>query len=73
MTRRQSDESVERIIEEMREASHDRFASEPGSQEHLEAIDEELALDRDLDEVINERSSMAPGPIKAWTGNPERS
>jgi len=57
----------------MREASHDRFASEPGTQEHLEAIDEEIALDRDLDQVINERSSMAPGPIEASTGNLERS
>jgi hypothetical protein len=73
MTIQESNESVERIIEDLREATHDRFTTEPGTQEHLEAIDEELALDRDLDQVINERASMAPRPRAAWTANQERS
>jgi hypothetical protein len=45
------------VIARIREASRDRFARAPGSDEHQAAIDAEITLDHELDDAVKEATT----------------
>jgi hypothetical protein len=51
------DETLEEAVDRVQDTAHHRFKSAPGTDEHDEAIEAEIAADRDLNDEIQQRGS----------------
>ena len=47
---------IEKTVTRFQEAAHERFRHEPGTEEHEEALETEIELDHELDDVIREET-----------------
>ncbi len=53
-------ETLEEVVERVRDTAHDRFRFRPGTAEHGEAIAAEIDADHAFNDEIQRRGSLSP-------------